>query len=596
MSKQRPVARFVKNGEMLAIRRNHLHQGPQGFFWMMGSGLKASERLGDVAIVYVRGELDHHEDPYGCQESYENILKKMQAALSGQDCVDRHKLEHLKANYGDEAGYEPIEAVPPKTVIVCIDSPGGVVAGLNETVFAIQKLRKANPNVSVVAYCNEMAASAAYALACACEEIICPRSAVIGSIGVISTMISQARKNERDGYDVRLLTSGARKADGHPHTPITDAAEAAEMGRVQKLALSFWKLASKARGLPVSTIKSYEAGIFLGMDAKSRGLVDAVMSFDDVLLGAGETTPEDPIVKAGGNQTDRRVNTEKVSITPQSTEAAMPIALAALIKKTEAAVAKEKDPKKLSALLASLEAYKKTEKHIEHTKSEEGDDGDDDSDDDKDKDEDDESEDSEESSSEDEKKMSKKAEFPPKKDGEEDDEDEEDDEEESEEKSAKAALAAVQAITGMKGKKALGALQAIAATAANTAADVAALKKASAGRDKAALIASAKGKHLTPKEATWLGTQKMSVVQGFVEMRKKAGVIVNTDDSTLIKPKYSQPGTEESLPSETIKLIDDAVSASGAHDPKAFRAALVEAHLKAHTERLRSASNGVGRI
>lgn len=261
----------------------------------------------------------------------------------------------------------------------------------------------------------------------------------------------------------------------------------------------------------------------------------------------------------------------------------MPIQLDALIKKTEAALAKafeEKDSKKVISLSASLNAYKKTKKHVEHVETEEAPDDEDDDKDGEDKDDDGEDEKAAKSESDDEAK-SKASE-----------------EEETDEKDeAKAALALVHSLTGMTGAKARGALQAIAMTAANTAKDVAELKKAQKGAEKAALIKEATGQYLTPKEATFLATQPMSTVQGFVEMRRKSGVIVNTDDTTLVRPKHVAAGTEESLPAETIAMIDAAVAHTpSGMDPKVYRATLVTNHLAAHHKQLTAAMNGVGRI
>ena len=226
----------------------------------------------------------------------------------------------------------------------------------------------------------------------------------------------------------------------------------------------------------------------------------------------------------------------------------MPIQLDALIKKTEAALLKERDPSKLASLGASLASYKKTKKTMEEM--EESDDPDCDDDEDKD--------DAEE----------KKSAKPPMDDEDEDEKDDEkkseeddDEEEEEESKKASAALRLIEAATGMKGRKALGAAQSLFSTAKDTAADVRQLKKDQVAGKKSALISSATGKFITKKEASWCAGQKLSVVEGFIEMRQSAGVIVHTDDTTLVKPKASKPGTEESLPKEVLEIIDQAVSA-----------------------------------
>ncbi|HLX78153.1 MAG TPA: S49 family peptidase, partial [Acidimicrobiales bacterium] len=303
----KPSARFVKPGEMLAIDTSAIRSGPEGFFWLFGGGVAANERREDVAIVHVRGALDHHADSW--EDNYESILQRVRDAMSGADTLSAHKRKQAEHEWRHryEDGYQPladIEAKPPAAVILCIDSPGGVVSGLNETVYAIQKMRE-ETGVPLVAYVNEMAASAAYALCCACSQVVAPPSAIVGSIGVISTMISQAERNKREGFDVRLITSGARKSDGHLHAPITDEAEAAERSRVNKLAATFFRIASKARKIPVATIEGFQAAIYLGKDAERRKLVDEVASLDDVVLALSKASA-DGAETAGGNETDRR--------------------------------------------------------------------------------------------------------------------------------------------------------------------------------------------------------------------------------------------------------------------------------------------------
>lgn len=275
--------RYVVAGEMLAIRQSEIRRDADGFFWLTGPASPKTYRhpvYGDVAIVHARGSLEHHL----CEtaDSYEGIEDKIDDAMGGKDSD------------------EPRD--PPAAVILEIDSRGGVVAGLNATIERIRRMRR-DRGIPLVAYVNEMAASAAYGLACACDEIICPASGIVGSIGTISTMFSVVKQDEMNGVDVRLITSGARKSDGHPHAPITDGAEAAERDRVMKLAQSFYEIASEARGIPAKKIAGLQAAIFLGPDAKARGLVDSVLSLDEVaraLSGVRGGT------SAKGNETERR--------------------------------------------------------------------------------------------------------------------------------------------------------------------------------------------------------------------------------------------------------------------------------------------------
>jgi ClpP class serine protease len=69
------------------------------------------------------------------------------------------------------------------TLVVHLDSPGGMVCGLAEAAARLQDLREAG--VSLIAYSDTMMCSAAYWLGAACDEIITSPSAFVGSIGCI---------------------------------------------------------------------------------------------------------------------------------------------------------------------------------------------------------------------------------------------------------------------------------------------------------------------------------------------------------------------------------------------------------------------------
>jgi capsid assembly protease len=221
-------------------------------FWMMSPPPPENEMHNQVAIVHVRGPIDHHDAGDG--DSYDAITRRVQEAHDSD----------------------------ARTVVMCIDSPGGVVSGLNQCVHALRGIADASGK-DFIAYVGEMATSAAYALCCSCDEVITPPSGICGSIGVISTMASEAAADAAHGYDYRLLTSGSHKADGHPHAPITNDATKAEQGRVDKLAMQFFNIASKARGISVDTIRSYQAGLFLGKEAVRAGLADSVMGYRTLL-------------------------------------------------------------------------------------------------------------------------------------------------------------------------------------------------------------------------------------------------------------------------------------------------------------------------
>lgn len=330
------TSRIVQPGELLAISPSAIQRGADGFLFMFGSDVPQNERhavYSDVEIVHVRGALYHHET--SGLDSYEAITKRVASAV----------------------------AEGPAAIVLCIDSRGGSVAGMAECIASIRALR-ASSDIPLIAYVNEMAASAAYALACACDKIVSPRSALLGSIGTISTIGSQFAADQEDGIDIRLITSGARKSDGHPHAPISDDAVAAEQARVDASAQDFFRLAASSRGMTIAEVEGLDAGIFHGPQAYAIGLSDVVCSLDSLCRDMSEMQ----------TQLDGAAQLAQHGTSDQGSA----MNLKDLITKTEAAIAAATEPKKKARLEADLAAFKLTS-----LRAESGDDSDDDADDDK---------------------------------------------------------------------------------------------------------------------------------------------------------------------------------------------------------------------
>lgn len=207
----------------------------------------------DLAIVSIRGPLMHHEEAWW--DSYEAITARVRQALA-----DR-----------------------PRTLLLRIDSPGGLVSGAFECSREIRQLA-AEAGTQLLAYVDGEACSAAYALACAASVIYCPPTGAVGSIGVIDCLASTVEADRAHGIDVRVITSGSRKADGHPATAIDDPAVIEAQRHVDYLASLFFELVSTSRpGLSASQIEAMNGAIEIGERAKLKGLVDHVISLTELL-------------------------------------------------------------------------------------------------------------------------------------------------------------------------------------------------------------------------------------------------------------------------------------------------------------------------
>jgi ClpP class serine protease len=179
-------------------------------------------------------------------------------------------------------GYESIEyrvqralASSATSVLLKINSPGGVVAGCFE---AAKRMREAcvAAGKPVVAYVDEQACSAAYALACVADSIVLPPSGLVGSVGVIATACDRTKMNAINGVNVHVVASGEHKADLHPDVPLSESALQSLGDRVNMLAGLFADWVALRRGTTSAVVAAQQAAVFGGTDALAARLADHV--------------------------------------------------------------------------------------------------------------------------------------------------------------------------------------------------------------------------------------------------------------------------------------------------------------------------------
>lgn len=172
---------------------------------------------------------------------------------------------------------------PAKAVVLEIDTPGGDVFGCFEAARAIRAMADAAKK-PVVAYTESLAASGGYALACAADRIVVSGEGHVGSVGVISALVSQTRLDEAMGLRFAVFGSGARKTDGCPHVEISDDASAELQAHVMSLAEMFFAWVAERRNVTPDAVRALQAGVFHGAAAVDAKLADAVVQTKDQLL------------------------------------------------------------------------------------------------------------------------------------------------------------------------------------------------------------------------------------------------------------------------------------------------------------------------
>ncbi|KAA0175999.1 hypothetical protein FNF27_02391 [Cafeteria roenbergensis] len=141
----------------------------------------------------------------------------------------------------------------PDAVALVINSPGGSPTQASMLFDAIVEARE-RTGIPVVAFTEDMAASAGYYLACAADEILVDKNSLVGSIGVIHSNFGLTGLIERMGVERRMMTSGARKGNMDPFSEQTEEGKAVMRGLLDSLYENFGDVVRSARGARLGAV------------------------------------------------------------------------------------------------------------------------------------------------------------------------------------------------------------------------------------------------------------------------------------------------------------------------------------------------------
>ena len=158
-----------------------------------------------------------------------------------------------------------------RAVVLEISSPGGEVTASEDLYFEVLRLRDSKP---VVAAVNEIAASGAYYIASAADQIYAKPGSIVGNIGVISFL------PEPDIVDEMLFTTGPFKLSGGSQV------EAIRQMEVLKETFLTAILAQREDRLEVGPEILSRGEVYLGLQAEQIGLIDQVGSKGDAVDAA----------------------------------------------------------------------------------------------------------------------------------------------------------------------------------------------------------------------------------------------------------------------------------------------------------------------
>jgi ClpP class serine protease len=137
-------------------------------------------REGNVGILPVRGDIFRYADLF--------------TYLCGGTTV-----EDLAYDFNAMLGDPAVEGI-----VLEVDSPGGMLAGIGEFADMIYRARGTKP---IVAHVTNLGASAAYYIAAAADEVAISRAGMVGSIGVLMTWLDTSKMDEALGVEEIVIVS-----------------------------------------------------------------------------------------------------------------------------------------------------------------------------------------------------------------------------------------------------------------------------------------------------------------------------------------------------------------------------------------------------
>lgn len=216
-----------------------------------GDAISATtERRGDVGVIHIHGAIYSRGSLMAdlCDApTSESILREFAAALND---------------------------ISIKSIILDIDSPGGVIAGIAELSDAIWQARGIKP---VIAYAGYLAASAAYWIASAADEIVINKTASVGSIGVVAGY----RKNG----DSNVLEFVSSKSPKKRMNPESESGRAAIQAQLDALAQVFIDDIARNRKINSETVENDfgQGGLLVGQAAVEAGMADRLGSLEGLI-------------------------------------------------------------------------------------------------------------------------------------------------------------------------------------------------------------------------------------------------------------------------------------------------------------------------
>ena len=173
-----------------------------------------------------------------------------------------------------------------KSIVIRIDSPGGVI-GPSQEIY--REIRKTTQEKKIIASMGSIAASGGYYIAAATNGIVANPGTITGSIGVIMAYTNFRKVLDKIGMVPVVIKSGPFKDMGSPTKDMSKEEKEVLQSFVDQAHRQFVTAIAEGRNMNIDRVKFLADGrIYTGEEAVKQGLVDRLGNFEDAIEWAGE--------------------------------------------------------------------------------------------------------------------------------------------------------------------------------------------------------------------------------------------------------------------------------------------------------------------
>ncbi|MBL7543625.1 MAG: protease SohB [Bdellovibrionaceae bacterium] len=170
-------------------------------------------------------------------------------------------------------------------VLVCVESPGGVVNNYGLAASELARVREHQIPLTVCV--DKVAASGGYLMACTAHKILCAPFGIVGSIGVVAQVPNFSRLLKKHDVDYKEYTAGDYKRTVSLFGEITPKGEEKFLQQLEQTHQLFKSFVTKYR--PQIDMEKVGTGEYwFGEQCLDLKLIDQIKTSDDYILEAAK--------------------------------------------------------------------------------------------------------------------------------------------------------------------------------------------------------------------------------------------------------------------------------------------------------------------